>query len=251
LVAVDSECLEHLSAVVTEKAEVSTKILDRHRESLRASLFVISCSGFKTPDGVDPNWNLVLHHEQYPEFNPSRLDLAEAISHGDRVRYCPNRDIHKAVTLNALVFESKTLPAIRRYAGKLYAQLSSPVKDALATGEIVNLLIISALHGPTSPLDLVPTYDLTMKDSIDDELLKMRWPVIIQHIPHANLIHFVQGFHRCVAPIGLDYLETARMIANQASIPFTHIPLNDYGGLTRAGKLLNEIFSAGLGEADV
>jgi hypothetical protein len=181
------------------------------------------------------------------------LDLAERISHGGRVRYCAlsNRDIQKTATLNAVVFESRTLPAIRKYAGKLYAQLSSAVIDGLATGKIVNLLIVSALHGPTSPLDRLPNYDLTMKDSIDDELLKMRWPVIIQRTAHANLVHFVQRFRRCVAPIGLEYVETARMIANQASIPFSHIPLNNYGGPVRAGKLLNGIFSADLGEADV
>lgn len=241
--------------MVSEGAGVSKELLDRHRDYLRTSLFIISCSGPKAPGGADPKWNLALRHDQcqYPEFNPSRLDLAEGISHGSRVRYCalPNRDIQKTATLNSVVFESRTLPAIRRYAGKLYAQFCSTVIDSLATGKIVNLLIISALHGPTSPLDLLPNYDLTMKDSIDDELLKMRWPVIIKRTAHANLVHFVQRFRRCIAPIGLDYAETARMIANQASIPYTHIPLNNYGGPVRAGKLLNEIFSADLGEADV
>jgi hypothetical protein len=241
--------------VVTEEAEVSTEILDRHRESLRASLFIISCSAGKAPNGADPNWNRALNHNQcqYPEFNPSRLDFAQAISHGVRVRFCalPNRDIQKTAMLNATVLESTTLPAIQRYTGKLYVQLGSAVKHALATGKIVNLLIISALHGPTSPLDLLPNYDLTMNDSIDDELLKMRWPVIIQGTADTNLVHFVKRFRRCVAPIGLDYVETARMIANQASIPFTHISLNNYYGPVRAGKLLDKIFSAELGEADV
>ena len=219
-------------------------------------LFIISCSAQKAPDGSDPHWNCVLDHDdqcQFPEFNRARSTIAQAISQDHRVRYhrFPNRDIQAARVLNAVVFESRTLPAIRRYDGKLYRELSPTVTDALATGRIVNLLIISALHGPTSPLDLLPNYDLTMKDSIDDELLKMRWPVIIKRTAHANLVHFVQRFRRCVAPIGLDYLETARMIANQASIPFSHISLNNYGGPVRAGKLLNGIFSAELGEADV
>jgi len=253
---VDSECLNHLSAVVSDGAGISKGILDRHQEYLRACLFIISCSGDKASEGRNPNWNYVLHHDeqcQFPEFNPPRLAMAQAVSQGHAVRYyrSSDSDIQAARTLNAVVFESGTLPAIRRYDGRLYQRFRSTVKDALASGRIVNLLIISALHGPTSPLDLLPNYDLTMKDSIDDELLKMRWPVIIKRTAHANLVHFVQRFRRCIAPIGLDYAETARMIANQASIPYTHIPLNNYGGPIRAGKLLNEIFSADLGEADV
>jgi len=242
--------------VVSDGTEISKSMLNRHQEYLRASLFIISCSGQKASQGRDPNWNFVLHHNercQFPEFNPPRLVIAQSVSQGDAVRYhrSSDSDIQAARTLNAVVFESGTLPAIRRYDGRLYQIFSSTVKDALASGRIANLLIISALHGPTSPLDLLPNYDLTMKDSIDDELLKMRWPVVINQTAHANLVHFVQKFRRCIAPIGLDYAETARMIANQASIPYTHIPLNNYGGPVRAGKLLNEIFSADLGEADV
>jgi hypothetical protein len=257
LVAVDSECLDHLSAVISDGAGISKEILARHQEYLRESLFIISCSGYKASGGSDPNWNHVLHHEdqcQIPEFSHSRLIIAQAISQdGSRVRYAPldNRDVERARNLNAHVLESRTLPAIRRYTGKLYAKLSCGVVCGLATGRITNLLIISALNGPTSPLDLIPNYDLTMKDSIDQELLKWRWPAIIQRAPLANLARFVQRHQRCIAPVGLEYKQTANGIAAQAGVPFLPVDLKNFGGSSRAGGLLNQVFSAELEAPDV
>lgn len=101
---------------------------------------------------------------------------------------------------------------------------------------------ILALNGPTSPRDLLPNYDLMMKDSIGDETLSEKWTRIIKCHGSDSLAGFTNQFNRCVAPVSGDYANVARAIAGTAMSPYHHIPFKNSGGSNLAGKLLNAIF---------
>jgi len=244
-----SECLDYMSAIVAGRANISREELHRHRRYLQTTLFIVSCSLRKAPGGQHPLWEDAINNDelsQFREFNPYRITLAEAVSKNQAVRYhrsAYSKDRGEARALNARIFDSETLPSIRRYSGQLYHHLKPDVIEDLATGRIGNLLIISALNGPTSPRDLLPNYDLMMRDSIDGETLSEKWASIIKSCGSGSLASFTKQFDRCVAPVSSDYTDVARAIAATGSIPCFYVPFTSSGGSNLAGRLLHAIFS--------
>jgi cytoplasmic iron level regulating protein YaaA (DUF328/UPF0246 family) len=55
------------------------------------------------------------------------------------------------------------MKAIERYTGFLYQEIHD-LTNAIVSGSITNLLIISALFGILHPLDMIPDYELMMTD---------------------------------------------------------------------------------------
>jgi len=103
--------------------------------------------------------------------------------------------------------------AIYRYTGKLYAQLNPKVRRHLATDAFNNVLIISAIHGPTLPSDYLPCYDLTMGDLWKDKVrLRNKWPRWIMDYSGGELGAFVSKFEEVYVMVGKDYRPTARAI---------------------------------------
>jgi cytoplasmic iron level regulating protein YaaA (DUF328/UPF0246 family) len=66
---------------------------------------------------------------------------------------------------------SETMPAIDRYRGIWY---SEAVKDAIRNNPD-RILIVSALFGIIKPTDLIPNYDLSMKNSLNDINVYIFW----------------------------------------------------------------------------
>jgi hypothetical protein len=245
------ECLDYMSATIAGHVDPSVEMLHKHRRCLQTTLFVVSCSLRKAVGGQGPLWNDVVNNDElshFPEFNSYRIALARAVCsnqavHYHRSAYSRDRRVEEARALNALIFDSQTLPAIRRYTGHLYGHFDPDVIEDLAAGRIANLLIISALNGPTSPHDPLPNYDLMMKDSIDGETPSRKWARIIRSHSSVSLTSFTKQFNRCVAPVSSEHADVARAIATASLIPCFCIPFKNSGASNLAGKLLEAVFT--------
>jgi len=102
-------------------------------------------------------------------------------------KYQKSNRWEKAWQINKNLPSSKVCRAIYRYNGSLYKKLDNVVRQYLANGKINNILIISALHGPTLPTDFLSHYDLTMKDLWKNgKKLKNMWPQWIKKYKSRN-----------------------------------------------------------------
>jgi len=243
-------CTDHMSDVIASGTELSVETLRSHRNCLRRTLFIISCSHRKQIGGEQPLWRDAIlrgRTSAFPELNPLRMQIAETATQKEGIQYFHMalgefRDIDAASAVNSEILVSPTLRAVERYRGQLYCNLGEEAINRLRSGKANNVLILSALNGPTLPRDLVPNYDLMMRDSIQGELLSSKWVSAIKH-DGARLFEFVRGFGRCVAPVSREYKEVAKQVADCASVPFYHLPFKNSGGTPRAGRLLRAVVS--------
>jgi hypothetical protein len=183
----------------------------------------------------------------FPEFDFLRIQIAEAASQNKAIHYCgqilgDRRDVGGAIAVNSAILTCPTLPAVERYNGLLYNRLGETAISKLKGGKVTNLLILSALHGPTSPRDLLPNYDLMMQDSIQNESLSSKWLNAVKQ-NGARLPEFVGGFERCVAAVSRYYESVAKQIADAAFLPFFPLAFKNSAGTNRTGRLLSGILS--------
>ena len=123
--------------------------------------------------------------------------------------YQPDRWI-EAYKINSELLNSRACIAIKRYSGSLYINLDKIIKDKLADGSLDNILIISALHGPTHPMDYLPFYDLTMRDLwCNTRMLKDMWPIWIKKFSSDYLKEFLENFDNALLLLNNDYKPAA------------------------------------------
>ncbi len=67
------------------------------------------------------------------------------------------------------------MQAIDRYAGAVYDILGPGVKEKLRSRSIDNVLIVSSLFGIIHPTDMIPDYELMMKDKGPSKTTVHRW----------------------------------------------------------------------------
>ena len=179
------------------------------KQKIAKTLFLITCSGPKCSEREENyRWEDILNcagvhrFSKFPEFTDLRRNLSD---------YLTQLSDEKA-GINKSLYSSKTCKAIYRYNGHLYKKLRSKVKEALAEGSISNVLIISALHGPTHPSDYLPNYDLTMDNKYKTQKLRELWPKWIKSSSGKNLPEFLCGFESLTLMVGDAYKRSALAI---------------------------------------
>ena len=200
-------------------------------EQLTETLFIISCSASKNSRAEgDKRWVDVIRSEKYSkfqEFTSIREELLNFYSsiHSDveaqkiyqGFKYQSPSRWRKAWQTNRKLSSSRICRAIYRYTGRLYEKLDNAVRRYLANGVINNVLIISALHGPTLPTDYLPYYDLTMGDLWKDgKKLKNKWPQWIKEYAGDVFKTFLSKFKEICVMVGKDYKPAARAIRDIA-----------------------------------
>lgn len=213
-------------SLLESKRKVS---LDRHTvdETSQSTLFVVSCSASKNPTHeVTKRWIDVaddVAYSHFQEFTPLRkrlLHFYSSIDSEEQSRRIYQGFKHenpdrwkKAWQTNIELDFSGASRAVRRYSGQLYRQLDDRVVQALADETTCNLLIISALHGPTLPSDQIPLYDLTMGDLWSDGVkLAAKWPLWIKQCSADQMKMFLDRFDAMQVMVGNEYKPTARSI---------------------------------------
>ena len=200
------------------------------------TLFIISCSAAKNPEHQKAEkWMDIFGLKEcsnFPEFRSLRkqlLDfysgidsevLAKEVYRGYRQQNPGQQNPErweKAWKTNRTLLKSGVSPAIYRYTGRLYAQLDTLVCSCLADNKLTNVLIISALNGPTMPSDFLPHYDLTMKDlSFDKIKLARKWPYWIKVHSSDSLREFLKRFRQIYVMVGNDYKPVAKALRDLA-----------------------------------
>jgi cytoplasmic iron level regulating protein YaaA (DUF328/UPF0246 family) len=201
-------------------------------EDIAKTLFIISCSARKNPKHEkEKRWVSTINLQKYSEFQEyttlrkkllnfystiNSEKLAESIYQGFKHQN-PSR-WRKAWKINKGLAYSHITRAIYRYTGKLYSQLNPEIRGCLANNTLSNVLIISALHGPTLPSDYLPFYDLSMGDLWRDEVkLKNKWPNWITGYAGDGIKKFLGKFEEIFVMVGNDYKPSALRIKEIAS----------------------------------
>lgn len=142
-------------------------------------LYLIACCKKKLPGGSEPHWRAVPERpdeNRFPELDESRRELVTYYSglseqEAFRVYTAPRgtkeskpENIRKAWAKNRAIQTSGTMPAIFRYQGTVFGELGNGIRGQMLNGDIGNVLIVSALFGMLYPRDLIPDYELVMKD---------------------------------------------------------------------------------------
>jgi cytoplasmic iron level regulating protein YaaA (DUF328/UPF0246 family) len=194
-------------------------------------LFIITCSASKCQNSeLDRRWLDITadnRYSRFQEFTPLRKELANFYSKIENLEYAkkvytgyksqqPDR-AKKAWHTNMVLPTSSACRAIYRYTGSLYQELDRPVKDLLAEGVIPNVLIISALHGPTLPNDYLPDYNLTMEDyykppSQREKRLLQLWPHWIREYAGETFKAYLEQFDALHIMAGKNYRDTAQAV---------------------------------------
>jgi len=139
------------------------------------ALYLIACCKDKEPLGRGPAWPEVHVRPEcnaFPALDGERIELIRFLSsltrdEANRV-YSSRKALSKieqAWRTNLSLESWPTMVAIRRYRGTLYQELDDNLENDLRLGSIKNLLIVSALFGLLHPLDMIPDYELMMKDA--------------------------------------------------------------------------------------
>lgn len=148
----------------------------------KKALFLIPCCSTKSVGGNHPAWNKVCFNKLYNKFyfldkyRIQIIDFYRSLSHEKAFIFYKNRGDKKSVIRkkidawekNLRILESDTMPAIERYQGRLYENIDNNLLDQLINNEIDNVIIVSALMGIIAPTDLIPDYNLIMKDKCSD-----------------------------------------------------------------------------------
>ncbi len=197
----------------------------------QGTLFIVTCSGSKSQKSeLDWHWFDITADNRYSgfqEFTPLRRELSSFYSKIENLEYAqkvyigyksqqPSR-FKKAWQTNKALPISPACRAIYRYTGQLYQELEPYIKDLLAEGIIPNVLIISALHGPTLPTDYLPDYNLTMKDyykhpSQGGKHIGELWPRWIREYAGEAFKAYLQQFDTLHIMTGKDYKATAQAV---------------------------------------
>jgi len=196
-------------------------------EQIAKTLFIVACSAGKSAQHeADTKWVDCIRqekHSRFQEFASLRGELLEFYSaiKSEKVaedvyvgfKYQNPLRWKKAWKVNAGLPSSGVSRAIFRYTGKLYCEFEQEVLHGLANGTLNNVLIISALHGPTLPSDYLPFYDLTMGDIWSDKTkLKDKWPCWVREQAGNNLKTFLNTFEEIYIMVGNEYKPTAMAI---------------------------------------
>jgi len=198
------------------------------KDKIAKTLFVIACSHRKCPTTeIQDKWSDILSNayihrfSKFSEFTGKRKELTAylatlPIEKANLIysKKYPNREPREVFETNKGLYSSGVCRAVYRYEGNLYQQLSPQVKQALAEGTLNNVLIISALHGPTHPSDYLPYYDLTMDDKWKTNKLGKMWPGWIKNLSGKDLQQFLIAFEGLTVMVGDDYRTSALAIKN-------------------------------------
>lgn len=221
-------------------------------EEVRKTLFVIPCSKAKSVKNEIRSWTSIMHDDRYSAFqefahlrreivefySALTVERAQGIYRGYR-RWDPGRWT-RAWRINREIPSSGASRAILRYSGRLYRKLCERVRTMLADGIIDNVLIISALYGPTLPADYIPYYDLTMGDLWrNGKTLGEMWPAWIAEYGSDRLRNFLEKFDRVVLMLGSDY-RPAAIALREMSTELEIFNFSRPAAGTPAGEFLNE-----------
>ena len=230
--------------------------LQNDPDSVRKSLFVISCSACKSRVHIGSGkWFDMIDDpvsSAFQEFAPLRRELANYYSNIDSeegarriyrgfINQNPSR-WENAWKTNLELPSSGTNLAIQRYTGHLYKQLDCTVIQALADRIISNVMIISALHGPTLPSDMIPYYDLTMQDEWKDgNKLGDKWPRWVRDSSGQQIREFLARFNTIYVMAGEDYRGTAKSLAKitEDAIEYIEVPSSRSQPSISWGRQLN------------
>lgn len=216
---------EAISAL--NKQAMAPSFINLKPEQIAKTLFVISCSAGKSPrDEENERWRDTIHQERYSKFQEfaslheqilkfySTVEsdvVAQNIYRGFKYQH-PLR-WKKAWEVNRDLPLSGISRAIHRYTGRLYENLGPTIRQCLAEGTLTNILIISALHGPTLPSDYLPYYDLTMGDFWRNKVkLKDKWPRWVRKLSGKRMRTFLSNFEEIHIMVGNEYKPTAMAI---------------------------------------
>jgi len=220
-------------------------------KEIRKTLFVIPCSKAKSVKNEMRSWTRVMYDACYSaflEFAHLRREIVEFYSAlpSERAqevyrgyRYWDPRRWMRAWKINKEIPSSGASKAILRYSGRIYRKLCEKVRIMLADKVIDNVLIISALHGPTLPADYIPYYDLTMGDLWrNGKTLGEMWPAWIAEYGSNRLRNFLEKFDRVVLMLSSNYRPAA--IALRKIVPELEIFDFSRSVAGSAGEFLNE-----------
>lgn len=164
--------------ILTEQSIERIKELAGRKTKEKRALYFIPCCSKKISNEDNLPWDNVRSSQGSNSFqflDNSRfqmIDFYSNLSKEDAFNYYKNRGtgdaryrkVAKAWQKNLKIPNCRTMKAIERYNGNLYSAISLDVKEKLRSGEIDNVLILSALMGIITPTDLIPDYELMMAD---------------------------------------------------------------------------------------
>ena len=177
---------QHINSnnIITENAIKRIRDMTRpiYGETKRALFFVPCCSEKRIGGNKEP-WKEVRLNKESNRFHFldnyrfQLLNFYSKLSRKDAFYYYKNRgsgknrekNVEKAWQKNLKIYESRTMKSIERYNGNLYKAIDQNVVEQLRNGNIDNVLIMSALMGIITPVDLIPDYELMMSDRSPNE----------------------------------------------------------------------------------
>jgi len=189
------------------------------------ALFLMPCCSRKVSGGFNPPWGQVKEENGLKFLNEHREQLVEYYNNLSEEEapysYKGNRGtgdtklrkILKAWNKNQMIPESKTMKAINRYDGHLYSAIGSRSKIKLESGEIDNVLIVSAMFGIIKPTDLIPDYELVMSDKAGANKIAKYWNrVFHEQIEQLNPILSSYDHIYCLMSDSTGYMKSVASI---------------------------------------
>ena len=155
-----------------------------------SQLYLIACSGKKVGPGQGPAWQEARNHDGWNKFqclDEERNDLLNFYSRltrgeADSVYVAPrglktqsSRNIENAWVKNLTLKSCPTMRAVDRYDGTVYQILGKKLSEGLSSSSNSILLIISSLFGILHPNDMIPDYELMMKDRSPYNTAVYKW----------------------------------------------------------------------------
>lgn len=225
----------------------------------KKALFLIPCCSTKNVGGNHPSWNKVRNNKHYNKFyfldkyRIQLIDFYRGLSQEEAFIFYKNRGNKKsgvrkkieAWEKNLRILESDTMPAIRRYKGNFYKSIDSCFLETLRKNEIDNVLIVSALVGITAPTDLIPDYNLIMKDKCSDN--KAVWKFWRESFssndakPHLLQLFFNFDYNYCLMSEESKYINSViGVLPHHNSYRFISMGRGQATILQNWGRILND-----------
>ncbi|MBA3046708.1 MAG: peroxide stress protein YaaA [Euryarchaeota archaeon] len=219
------------------------------------ALFLIPCCSRKNAGGESRTWNVVGGNNSLPFLNPHRDELINFYTNipqnlamnfykmrgsGDE----RTRKVLKAWAKNRNIHQSETMMAINRYAGNLYSAIDWDIRRKMASGEIKNVLIVSALLGIISPTDLIPNYELMMGDKSPNRKVAKFWNSAFQSgsvKPHLDELFSQYDCIYCLMSSTTGYLDSVVEILAEHDAYFIVPNVSGQSNISKAwGFVLND-----------